>query len=185
MYLFLDTETTGLDPKKNGIVQLAALKVHKCGDILSEFSSNVRPADGLAVEGRALSVCRRKHSEILDAPDEREVMDRFQRWYGNSSLIFAGFVCAYDQSMLWEMMGRTGIYIKYEIPKDGPMDVFKLVKKVLRKPEDVEDHKLTTCAKYFGKLREGAHNALEDCYMTVDVWKCAVKKEQLIKNGKQ
>lgn len=53
--LWLDVETTGIDPKTNDVVQVAAL-VEIDGNIVEEFSGVCRPHDLEAVEESALAV---------------------------------------------------------------------------------------------------------------------------------
>lgn len=183
MYLFCDTETTGLDPQKHGIIQIACLWVANNGDEYERFHSRVRLADGLSVDGGALAINKRRHAELLDAPTEAEVCEKIRQKNGRREWFFAGYNCAFDQRMVWAMMQRTGIFTKYMVKKTGPMDVLKLAREVLRKPEDVENHKLVTVAKYFGCLRENAHDAMEDILMTRDVWLKCVRKQQQIKAG--
>lgn len=183
MYLFVDTETTGLDPKRAAIVQLAALIVDKDGYINGEFDSRIRPHEGAIIEGGALAINKRKHDELLNAPTNSEVCERFRKFVGPRELVFAGYNCPFDQKFVWALFGLTGIYTKYIIPKEGPLDVLGKARKLVRKPTEVENHKLGTVAKFFGQYREGAHNALEDLYMTVNVWKCLKVREAEIKAG--
>lgn len=185
MYLFIDTETTGLDEEKGAIIQIAALQVSDAGDVQAEFSSRVRPFDGALIEGRAFETNRRRHSELLDAPTEHEVCMKLRDWNGRNCFVFAGYNCAFDQKFVWKMFQRTGVYTRYAIPKEGPMDVLKEARALLKKPAEVADHKLVTVAKHFGVLRDGAHDALEDIRMTRDVWKCLKRVKQEIKEGKR
>lgn len=185
MYLFLDTETTGLEPDKNAVIQLAAMVVTKTGDSLGEYCSRVRPFDGAIVEGGALAVSRRKFSDLLDAPTEVEVCLKLRELVGSRELVFAGYNCQFDQKFIWKMFQRTSVFVKYVIPEAGPLDVLKDAKRLLKKPEQVENHKLTTVAKYFGVLRDGAHDALEDVRMTRDVWRHLERIKQELKTGKR
>lgn len=185
MYLFIDTETTGLDENKNAIIQIAALQVSEDGLVQAEFSSRVRPFDGAEIEGRAIETNRRRFSELLDAPTEFEVCTKLRDWNGRFCHIFAGYNCPFDQKFVWKMFQRTGTYTRYSIPKEGPLDVLKIARQLLKKPAEVADHKLVTVAKHFGVLREGAHDALEDIKMTVDVWKHTKRVQAEIKAGKR
>lgn len=188
LYLFVDTETTGLRPDVHAITQIAALWVSKQGDIQDQFSTMVRPYEGATVDGYALKVQRRKHNDLFDYPSEKEACLKFQQWNGSRCGIFAGFNCQYDQSMLWALMQRTAIHTKYKLletgPRKGPLDVMKMARELLKRGLDVENHKLVTIAKYYGVLREDAHDALVDITMTRDVWRKLLKREADIKAGR-
>jgi len=53
--LFLDTETTGLDPQVNAIIEIAGI-LELNGKIVEEFSWNMRPAKNKVVDPAALVV---------------------------------------------------------------------------------------------------------------------------------
>jgi len=52
---YIDTETTGLDAKACGIIQLAAI-MEIDGEIVSEFETKIRPFDGCSISPEALAV---------------------------------------------------------------------------------------------------------------------------------
>ena len=55
VYIFVDVETTGLDPSRHSVVQIAALAVCK-GKIVEEFNAFCQPNEGREIDQRALQV---------------------------------------------------------------------------------------------------------------------------------
>ncbi len=76
-YLFLDLETTGLDPKKNGIIQMAGI-VEVEGEEVKRFNWHVKPFEGDVVDQRALDVNGKTVDDINQYPEASKVFGRFK-----------------------------------------------------------------------------------------------------------
>lgn len=73
-FIYVDTETTGLDPKLNAIVQLAYI-VEIDGKVVEEGNLKMRPFDGAVIEDEALKVQGRTTADLASfgfAADELE-----------------------------------------------------------------------------------------------------------------
>lgn len=73
MILFYDTETTGVDWKKNSIIQLSGV-LDKNGEVLEEFDFKVRPHPKAKIEESALQANGHDKFHIMLYPDMREVL---------------------------------------------------------------------------------------------------------------
>ena len=60
---YIDTETTGLDSKTCGIIQLAAI-MEIDGEVVSEFETRIRPFDGCAISSEALEISGAKVEDL-------------------------------------------------------------------------------------------------------------------------
>lgn len=194
-YLFLDTETSGLDPKKDSVLQVAALKVSEEGEELDFFQSYVRPLEGARLCSEAFKTNGYTHESVLTFPHPLSVVPAFYDWLASfdGKLIFAGFNCGFDIKMMVSLTEALlacdywGDYTKDSFrkrhnflpasevfpwavdPKEGALDVMKVAKKNLKKGVDVENHKLVTVCAHLG-IELKAHDALEDIRATLKCW---------------
>ena len=70
--LFLDLETTGLNPKLNGVIQIAGL-VEVDGIVVEEFSCNVAPFKNDKIDDKALEVNKLTEQQIKGFPQPGEI----------------------------------------------------------------------------------------------------------------
>lgn len=172
--LWLDTETTGIDPKINSVIQIAGL-IEIDGEIVNEFNLNCRPADDDPISHEALIVNQHTEAEIRTFPTMRETyaaiiaifakhIDKYDK---GDKFIVAGQKVDFDIQFLEGLFLRNGdkymgSYLDYRRRIDL-MDITKFLKAVGL--IDVPDVKLETIAKYFSVPIE-AHDALSDIRAT-------------------
>ena len=73
--LFFDVETTGLDPDKNSIIQIAA-QYYKNGTKVSEFETKIAPyTDSIAIG--ALAVNKTTIKQLAEYPNSKVATDQF------------------------------------------------------------------------------------------------------------
>lgn len=75
--LFIDTETTGLNPELHGIHQLSAILVIN-DKIISDFKSNVQPHPSARVDSRALGIAGVTYNQLSSYPTMEYVFGEFQ-----------------------------------------------------------------------------------------------------------
>ncbi len=76
--IFIDTETTGRDPERNAIVQLAAI-VDIDSEIVDARSWTMKPHEGAEIEDAALEVTNMTRDQIAGFADQRGVFREFVR----------------------------------------------------------------------------------------------------------
>lgn len=76
--LFYDVETTGLDPKKSSIIQLAGI-IEVNGKVREKFSFDVKPHPKAVIEPEALSANKKTIEEIRSYPDMLDVYKDFMK----------------------------------------------------------------------------------------------------------
>ena len=152
-YIAFDTETTGLDPEKDRIVELGAV-VFENGKPAASFQSYVNPGIGISPEVSALNHIT---NEMLEAaPTEVEVFPEFLDFIGNSTFggtVICGHVAAFDLSFLCRTLDRLGLAGQFRY-----VDTRELATMI---PE-LEHHSLGAVAEYFGIPHENDHHAKED-----------------------
>ena len=176
--LFIDTETTGLDPQVNGMIQIAGM-IDIDGDVKEEFNYRMAPFKGDLVNAKALSVIGYSLDELRGFDDPAIV-------YGKLIKLFGKYVDKYDKRDKFHIVGQNVgfdyrfmqrffernndkylyAYIQYhQIDLIAITALFKLAGKL----EGLENMKLVTVKKHFG-LESKDHDALEDIRATRSIF---------------
>ena len=112
---YIDTETTGLDAKRHGIIQLAAI-MEIDGDEVSTFSEKMRPASTCAVDHSALEISGNTIDMIRAYRPEAEVYRDFVAWLGShidkfsktDKAFFCGYNSPFDVEFVRAFFDRNG-----------------------------------------------------------------------------
>ena len=152
-FIAFDTETTGLDPEKDGIVELGAV-VFEHGVPTETFQSYVNAGIRISEEVSALNHIT---NEMLQAaPTEEIIYPELMRFLGTAAkgeTMICGHVAAFDLSFLCKTLGRLGITANFRF-----VDTRQLATQI---PE-LTHHSLAAVAEYFNVPHEHAHQAKED-----------------------
>lgn len=163
-YMFIDTETGGLDSHKNPLIQLGAAVTDDEFNILETFESLIRPPEGLILEEEALKVNKISLEDLAKAPSEEEVLRAF-----NSLLIkydgaiLSGFNFQFDMTFIKSACFRNrialrsqGIIIDLQMAANYAAGLYKF--------------SLKSVCEYFG-IQTGNHTALKDALACVEIAK--------------
>ena len=154
-FIAFDTETTGLDPDKDGIVELGAVAFEK-GIPTASFQSYGNPGISIPAEVSALNQIT--DEMIAAAPAEKDVYPEFMKFLGNAvtgKTLICGHVAAFDLSFLCKVLDRLGIEAAFRF-----VDTRQLATQI---PE-LEHHSLAAAADYFDIPHDKAHQAKEDAF---------------------
>lgn len=183
--LWLDTETTGLDPVRNDIVQLSGILVQD-GAVLTEFNYQCQPLSWENIIPEALRVQNRTVEDLqgFGKPTEmyaRLISEVLEKHIGARSFnrcYLGGYNTAFDYAFLKQFfikMGEPDLldrYANYQLLDAMQMALaLKLMGKI--KPSNL---KLTSLAKYCGVALDNAHDALADIRATREVYRILSKK---------
>ena len=152
-YIAFDTETTGLDPENDSIVELGAVVFEK-GIPTASFQSYVNPGSRIPAEVSALNHIT--DEMLAAAPAEKEVYPEFMKFLGDAASgksLICGHVAAFDLSFLCKALDRLGIEAAFRF-----IDTRQLATQI---PE-LEHHSLAAVAEHFDVPHENAHQARED-----------------------
>lgn len=177
MYLFLDTETGGLDPDQHSLLT-AAFEVTEDDFTHKDLFYTSLPhavykidADALSINGIDLVVHHKEASKLTGASE------RFEQWlnswyiYNDGKLLTAvGWNIPFDLGFIYaQLLHRKTFqrYVSYHVI--DAMVLAECFVRVGKLPRDVT--RLTKAAQHFSINIDGAHNALVDAQLTKEVFK--------------
>ena len=151
-YVCIDLETTGLDPKRDKIIEIGALRVEN-GEITGRFATFVNP--GRVLEERITQLTGIRDEDLKDAPYIEDVLPGLMEFLGE--LPFLGHSVLFDFSFLKKAAVNQGIVLEKKA-----VDTLKIARKYL--PE-LSSRSLDFLCRHF-EIPHQAHRALEDAYAT-------------------
>ena len=162
-YVIFDLETTGISPNYDEVIEISALKV-KGGEVVDEFNTLVNP--GRKIPFGATKVNGITNAMVAEAPAFSHVLAEFLDFA--EDLVLVGHnIARFDMRFIW----RDAEQYFGEIPQNNYVDTLQVARKHLPK---MEHHRLVDLAEHYGISSEGAHRALNDCYMNQKVYECMV-----------
>lgn len=171
--LWLDVETTGLNPKTSAIIQLSGL-VEIDGHILDSFNYRVRPFPNAVIEEGALKVNNTTKEEILNYPYYQNVFQSFRsvlnrhvdRFDKSDKFVFAGYNVSFDDSFLRNFFALNGDKYYGSLIAFPKLDVAGTVaKKMYLQDLTLENYKLETVCNHYG-IFFNAHDSMADIVAT-------------------
>lgn len=186
-FIYLDTETTGLDAKRHDIVELAGI-IEIDGEVKEEFDLFMQPFDYTTIEPKALEINGLSVEMLRTFPDPKTVFAQFitilkkyvNPYNKDDKFILVGQNVYFDLERVrnWFMkcgdkfFGSWFDYHAYDL-----MAISQFMKLAgLTNPARM---KLESIASYFG-IAYGAHRAIDDIRVTREVF---YKYYELIKKG--
>lgn len=179
--LFLDTETTGLNPKKHGVIQVGMIYGKQ------ELMFNVNPIPlGVKIDKEALKVNGIKKKKIKKYTDHHVQFAHMLDFLGKGvnqynkkdKYVVVGYNVKFDVEFLHGWAEREdfvylGSYLDWRV-----IDVLVLARTAHylgQMPSEPEDFKLSTICEIYGI--EGAnHDALDDIRATKELFEAITKK---------
>lgn len=158
-YVVLDLETTGLSHIKDEIIEIGAIKILS-NQIVEEFSCLIQPERGIPKDIQTLTGITEKMTDEFGIP-LREALIKVCTFLGTDKLVC--WNAPFDLAFLQINCSRSGV----PVPRNKTADAMKYARKELK---GLPDYRLTTVAQYFGINIDGAHRALQDCYLTHAVY---------------
>jgi DNA polymerase III epsilon subunit family exonuclease len=164
-FIVFDLETTGLNPEKDEIIEIGAVKVNRDYNKHDTFTILVRPNKKLP---KRISEITGITSEMLQSEgDSLEIaIKEFLQFAGNLRLV--AFNAPFDYAFLLNAVSRFGKCL--ENPISCALDMAKRAWPGLR------SYKLENLANLGGLNNQGTHRALKDCELTITVYCAAANK---------
>lgn len=160
-FVCIDLETTGLNPKRDKIIEIGAVKVER-GQIVDLFETFVNPHRKL--EEHIVHLTGITDADLSDAPDMTQVLPQVLAFIGEEVLL--GHSILFDYSFL----KKAAVDQKMKFERLG-VDTLKIARKFL--PE-LESRSLDFLCQHY-QIPHKAHRALEDAKATVALY-------QILKN---
>lgn len=180
--LWFDTETTGLSPVVNGIVQLSGL-IDIDSIIVDEFDYKINVFDSDVIEQSALDVHGFTKEQIskFDAPYKAHclftnLLSKHCSKFDKEDKFFpAGYNCKFDIDFLAQWFLKCndvylGSWLNWRWIDPLALINILCLNGVLK----LENHKLETVCKYLG-IELKAHDAISDIKATREVYHKAIK----------
>ena len=170
--VFLDLETTGVDPAKDRIVEISLVKVFPSGE--REIKTR-RINPGMPIPPQSTAIHHISDEDVKDCPAFKEIAKSLAAYLEGADL--AGYNSnKFDIPVLMEEFLRAGVDI--DLKKRRAIDVQNIFHKM-------EQRTLVAAYKFYcDKDLEGAHSAEADTLATLEVLEAQLERygDELLKN---
>lgn len=166
-YIVFDTETTGLEPEIDKIIEIAAIK-YKNNEPIEEFNVLVYPKQKL--DPFIVKLTGITDFELASRPTIDVILPNFFSFIEDYTLI------AHNAPFDIKMIACESYRIGIPMCNNRILDTIPLAKKMIPR-ESIDNYKLTTLKDYFG-IKIQSHRALQDCEM------CNIVYQQFLKFNK-
>jgi len=175
--LWLDTETTGVDPVKNSIIQIAGI-VEVDEVAIDRFSIFMQPFPGAEIEPEALVVSGTTLEKLETYKSFALGMDRFKckleenidKFSKTDKFILAGYNIGYDAGFLRQAFLHVGDNFFGSWFFSCNLDVMTYVAEDVKRGARYESHSLGSVCAVNGVCLECAHDALADIAATRELY---------------
>ncbi len=148
-YVILDTETTGLDPFSDKIIQISAIKYNPDGAPVDFFDTYINP--GIPIPPNITKINHITDRKVAKAPTAEQIQEQFLTFLDTSLIV--GYNTAFDLRFL----NRT--FLDLFIGRSY-VDVLAISKQFF----DLPNYKLQTVSSAVGFYPDGwFHDAFSDC----------------------
>lgn len=170
-YVVLDIETTGLNPIRDRITEIGAVKIRD-GKITDKYNKLINP--GVTIPAEITQITGIDDNMVKDAPKVSEVLPDFMQFIGNAPVIAHNAV--FDMGFINQAAKELQINIPNTV-----IDTLILSRILMPK---LERHKLIKVAEGLGIEVKNAHRASDDALTAALIWNEFIRmmKERGIEN---
>lgn len=168
-YLYIDTETTGLNSSINDIIQLACVPVID-GVQHEHFNEFCQPVNWSSIDQKAIDVHGISIERMKTFQHPSVLLDRFINYVKqfNVKFVIAGYNSNFDKAFIGALFSKNARSIEYsKLFLSEVRDVHARAKAVKDKLTSTK-FKLVNLAEEFG-ISINAHDALSDIQATIEV----------------
>lgn len=175
-YLWIDVETTGLNPSLNDIVQLACIPV--IGGVKQKpFNEFCQPTNWGNIDQAAVNVHGITVEMMKTFQTQEQMLENFIKYLETigGRFLIAGYNVGFDKKFTSALFSKYGVSARFEDLFDHNIhDTYQRVKGLSKAQLPTENKKLETLAGHFG-IQIKAHDALSDIDATIEVDKIVSK----------
>ncbi|MGA1478467.1 MAG: exonuclease domain-containing protein [Candidatus Actinomarina sp.] len=164
----LDIETTGVNPKKDNIIELYMMKIFDNNQI-DEYHSKFKIDTNIPFFISELTGIYDWH--LKNSPRIQSELKNIKSFLENT--ITVGHNLNFDLSFLSYTFEKNNIDIKF----NEKIDTLKLSRALLR--NKIKNHKLSTLSHYFKTKNENKHNAKDDVFTTYEIFQKLLDDKKL------
>lgn len=157
-YVVIDTETTGLSPTKDKLIEVAALKINH-GNIVDSYSTLINP--GITIPTKITEITGITDEMLVGAPTVDTIIQPLTDFIGNYPIV--GHNVTFDIKFLSAaryICGLPAVSVSY-------IDTLPLARKEFPK---LQNHKLSTLISEFELSDQQDHRALSDASYTNQIY---------------
>lgn len=179
--IWCDVETSGLDPNRNSIVQIAL--IIEARGLTLEWSSYMRPWPGAEIEDQALAVNGLSREQVQSFPSHLSVFSEFvavmekfvDKFDRRDKFWFRAYNASFDMSFVHAWARACGEKYLMSFIRWPEQCVAQAIS--IKHPDRwarLQSRKLGAVCQEFGvALGENAHDALADVRATKALWEAA------------
>ena len=160
-FAVVDFETTGVNPKTDRVIQMAAVVVNGHGEVIESFDTVVRPESPAEYTHGAEHVHGISRDQVRNGMPLRQALERL--WDISDGNLFTAHTARFDLGFLHAESKRVGI----ERTIDTHVDTLALARSV--DSDRTRKHSLTALCEHYGIERDKAHDALSDASATAEL----------------
>lgn len=175
-FIYIDVETTGLDPKVDSILQIAGIIKDENGEV--PFNFRIKPYKNLIVDSKVTELTGITQEEADSYPDQAIAFRKFKSLIApklsdmNNRYFIIGYNVEFDMDFLREWFTFNNDRSYKSLFYFPPIDVMQLAAIVLVGDRPyLRNFKLTTVYEHvLGHPFANAHNAFADIYATKELF---------------
>ena len=171
-YVVFDTETTGLNPKKDEILSIGAVKIRD-NKILTSQTFEVFIKNSCEISSKSIEIHQIRPCDLDDAKTTDVAIREFLNFIGSRPLI--GYFLEFDVNMINKYIKpMLGITLPNRMIEVSEVYFDKTIRFI---PQGNIDLRFDTILKKCGVPNMGVHNAVNDAIMTAIIYlKLTTKK---------
>ncbi|MCH9740249.1 MAG: 3'-5' exonuclease [Epsilonproteobacteria bacterium] len=160
-----DCETTGLNPKKDNIISIGAVKI-KGNKILTDQAIHIYVEQDEQINHESITIHQIRHCDLHGAIPAHEAIERFLYYIGNRKL--AGYYLEFDVAMVNKYTKKLfGITLPN---RQEEVSAIYYDKKIETIPQGHIDLRFDTILEDLKLPKLQAHDALNDAIMTAMIY---------------
>ncbi len=177
-FVCFDLETTGLEPENDKIIEVACVRFN-FDQILETYETLIDP--GCPISQESMEIHHITDAMVLGKPRIEEILSQLLKFIGNE--IVVGHGIALDLAFLSAAAKRHSVPCR--LPEQKSIDTLRLARLYGESPHN----SLERLRQHFNIAAEGAHRAMNDVVVNIDVFKFLSKQfkttEQLFERLKR
>jgi DNA polymerase-3 subunit epsilon len=180
---FIDVETTGLDPKENGIIQIARQILYGFQgnyNVMESFNFDVQPFVFDKINAKALEVNGKTEQQIFSYPEPKQIYNQLASIFDrhveknnpNDKFFFVGYNAKFDSDFMLEWFKKNGSRYFTNYFYLPAIDVLQQALIHLKEERaSMPNFKLGTVAAHLNISAAGnLHNAMTDILLTKGIF---------------
>jgi DNA polymerase III epsilon subunit family exonuclease len=158
-FTVFDIETSGLDPVRDEVLEIAGLKL-RGPEIIGSFEQLIQPTRSIPPEVEKIHGLNEIFL-LVNGRGAREVMAEFLKFIGET-IVVGHNIKEFDWLFVLNHLNKQQL----PLPQNKLIDTLELSRKLLSLPQ----YNLTSVAKHFGHEHKNAHRAMADVEVNAKVF---------------